>query len=296
MRLFLKISVALAIAVLTPAQDGRTDGHKQQNVVVSIAPLHSLVAGVVRDANEAVLLVPGGDSPHGLGLKPSQMKKLTEAKAVFFVSSGLETFLHNPLRSLPDGVAQVEVAEISGITPLKDSHGHNDPHIWLSPKNAEKIVLSTAKRMSQISPRNKGVYKKNARETIQKLKKLDVKIRAELAGVGSVPYAVFHEAYLYFERDYGTNSIGAITIKPENLQSAAELKQIRTRIREQGAVCVFSEPQFGEKLVLAAVEGTGAKTGVLDPLGAGIEPGPELYFKMMENLTSALKNCLSGRG
>lgn len=292
MRIFLKISLILALAVLAPAQNGCADGHKRRTVVVSIAPLHSLVSGVVRGAEEAVLLVPAEVSPHGFGLKPSQVRKLNGAKAVFFVSGALETFLHNPLRSLPDGVAQVEIAAISGVAPLKDSYGYNDPHIWLSPKNAEKIVLATAKRMSQISPRNKGVYKKNARKTIRKLRKLDAKIRAEIAGVEKVPYAVFHEAYNYFERDYGTNPIGAITIKPENLQSAAELKNIRAKIRDKGAACVFSEPQFNKKLALAAIEGTDARTGILDPLGAGLEPGPGLYFEMMENLAREVKRCL----
>ncbi len=277
--------------VLAPAANSLSNERLQ--VAASIAPLHSLVSGVTHGVNETVLIVPAGESPHEFSMKPSQMKKITEAKAVFFVSKGLETFLHNPLRSLPAGVAKAEVAEISGITLLKNSTGQNDPHVWLSPKNAEKIVRTAAKWMARINPRQRNVYKKNARETIKKLKKLDATIRKEVAGVSDIPYAVFHDAYRYFESEYSMNGIGSITENPEIPQSAAGLKHIRAKIRESGAVCVFSEPQYSEKRMRAAAEGSGARTAFLDPLGVGIEPGPNLYFEMMENLARSLKNCLS---
>ena len=62
-------------------------------VVVTIKPLHSLVAGVIGDTGRAVLLVGGNASPHDFQLKPSQVSALEKAEIVFYVSDSLETFL-----------------------------------------------------------------------------------------------------------------------------------------------------------------------------------------------------------
>ena len=71
------------------------------------------------------------------------------------------------------------------------------------------------------------------------------------------------------------------------------LAEIRAKIKATGALCVFSEPQFEPKLIAPLIEGTGARTGTLDGLGAGLEPGPELYFQLMRGLASGLRACLA---
>ncbi len=302
MRAFLKI-VFVAAAVFAPLCQARAESFGA--VAVTIAPLHSLVSGVTEGVNKAELIVPAEASPHGFNLKPSHIRKMSGVKAVFYIGDGFERFLSNALRSLPGKVRKIPVAEKSGIALLKtrrddewesDGHDHTgayDMHIWLYPKNAEKIVKTATREMSRINPQKRNAYKKNARALIAKLRKLDANIRAELAGLENRPYVVFHDAYIHFERGYGLNAVGSIALNPENPPSAAAIKRIRAKIRQTGTVCVFSELQFGEKITRTAVEGTAAKTGVIDPLGAGLEPGPELYFQMMENLAREMKRCLS---
>ena len=104
---------------------------------------------------------------------------------------------------------------------------------------------------------------------------------------------MFHDAYQYFERSFGLKASGAIAIHPENPASAAGLTALRQTIAGSNATCVFSEPQFDPKLVDVLTEGTTAKIGILDPLGATEEPGPDLYFNVMEALARSLAECLS---
>ncbi|HZD26917.1 MAG TPA: zinc ABC transporter substrate-binding protein, partial [Alphaproteobacteria bacterium] len=59
---------------------------------------------------------------------------------------------------------------------------------------------------------------------------------------------------------------------------------------------VFAEPQFEPRLAQLVVEDSGAKLGVLDPLGAGISDGPGLYFELMRRDASALRDCLQVHG
>ena len=109
-----------------------------------------------------------------------------------------------------------------------------------------------------------------------------------------MPFLVFHDAYHYFEARFGITAAGSVTVSPESPPSARRVVEVRARIRGQGARCVFAEPQFQPTLLRVLVEGTPAKVGVLDPLGVALEPGPDLYFQLLENLAGGLQRCLDG--
>ena len=66
-------------------------------VVVSIVPIHSLVAGVMKGVGEPSLLIPVGTSPHTYNLKPSDARSLQSADLVVWVGEGLENYLQKPL-------------------------------------------------------------------------------------------------------------------------------------------------------------------------------------------------------
>ncbi|MCY4047717.1 MAG: zinc ABC transporter substrate-binding protein [Candidatus Dadabacteria bacterium] len=284
MRIFLTVFAAFA-AIAGGARAS------EMTVAASIAPVHSLVANVTEGVNTAELIVPAVESPHVFSLKPSHVRKITNAKAVFFISGGFETFLEGALGALPRGARKVALAERAGVSKLKNRHGGGDDlHIWLSPKNAEAITVEIARQMSAVNPRARSAYKRNARKTVKKLRALDAAIKKRLKGAGGVPYATFHDAFGYFERSYGLTFAGAISANPESGLSVADIK----RVRESGAACIFYEPQFGSKAAETAARGTGAKVGMVDPLGADITPGPELYFTLMENLAKSFADCLKG--
>ena len=59
------------------------------------------------------------------------------------------------------------------------------------------------------------------------------------------------------------------------------------------ARCVFAEPQFEPKLVATLIEGTAAKSGTLDPLGASLPAGPLLYEQLLRAVMRDLASCLS---
>jgi zinc transport system substrate-binding protein len=68
---------------------------------------------------------------------------------------------------------------------------------------------------------------------------------------------------------------------------------MQEKVRQLGATCVFAEPQFEPKLISVITEGTAAKSATLDPEAATLEPGPDLYFKLMRAIAGSLKDCLS---
>lgn len=172
-------------------------------------------------------------------------------------------------------------------------HGEFDLHFWLDPQNGKVLVGNIAKVLSESDPEHAAQYEKNAADYADKLDALNKDIETELQPVKDKPFIVFHDAYQYFENRFGVNAAGSITVSPEKAPGAGRIKDIHEKIKSLGAVCVFSEPQFEPKLVNTVIDGTDAKTGVLDPLGAELKDGPDLYPQLIRNLADSLKNCLS---
>ena len=57
---------------------------------------------------------------------------------------------------------------------------------------------------------------------------------------------------------------------------------------------MFAEPQFEGRPIGMITEGADVRTGILDPLGAGLEPGPALYPALLDGLSEDLVECLAG--
>jgi len=167
-------------------------------------------------------------------------------------------------------------------------HGVNDMHLWLDPKMAQKVVIATAKSLIEMDPAHAAQYQENAAKVEEKLTLLNQQLTQKLAPVKTIPYLAFHSAYQYFEAAYDLNAVGSVTIDPDRKPGAKGISEIRERVKRTGARAVFSEPQFESSLVETIIEGTGATTGVLDPLGSDIEQGPEAYFILLNNLADNL--------
>ena len=275
-------------------------------VVVSLKPIHSLVAGVMDQIGEPVLLIKGTASPHHHSLRPSQMRLIHEAQAVFWIGETLESFLEKPLANTSD--RSIPLLETPDIVLLKirsggtwENHDHNhdhdnhdiDPHIWLNPQNAMTMVRHITSVLTELDPVHSTVYQQNSAHLLQRLQDLDQDLATRLKPLADIPFLVFHDAYQYLEYRYELNGSGTVLVNPEHRPGAKRLRAIRAHIREHKAHCIFSEPQFEPKLIETLTQDSAIGRGLLDPLGATIPAGKDAYFQLMEGLVAALESCLS---
>ncbi|WP_282610050.1 zinc ABC transporter substrate-binding protein [Pelagibius sp. Alg239-R121] len=363
-------------------------------VVTSIKPVHSLVSGVMEGVGKPHLIVRGSASPHTYSLRPSDAGKLQEAKVIFWIGEGLETFLTKPLESLGENAKLVTLSDAHDLVKLpfreggpfekhdhdeeghedghhdehghkdehahedehghKDEHGHHeeaehhkeseahedhdhdkhdesdhakhghdehdhdehghedehghgeeahadehahgefDMHLWLDPQNAKAMLHEIEEALVAVDPANAATYESNAKRLSQQLDGLIEEVKAELAPLHNRPFIVFHDAYQYFERRFDVTAAGSITVDPDVIPGVQRVAEIQSRVKELGGTCVFAEPQFEPKLVQVVTEGTTARSGVLDPLGTGLDEGPGHYFQLIRTMSSSIKDCLSG--
>ncbi|KRB01551.1 zinc transporter [Devosia sp. Root685] len=286
------------------------------SVVASTKPVHSLVAAVMAGVGEPALIVKGAASPHTYSLRPSDASALESADIVFWTGHGMELFLADALKTLSTKAETVELAESPGIEllPMREggafephSHGdedhdhdhdhaheheEGDMHFWLDPENAKLMVTNIAQVLSKADPENAATYNANAETEIAALGALETEIAATVAGVKDKPFIVFHDAYQYFEKRFGLEVAGSITVSPEAMPGAARVDELRTKVSELGATCVFAEPNFEPAIVRTIVEGSEAKAGVLDPEGSTLAEGPGLYGDLLRGIAAGLVDCL----
>lgn len=314
-------------------------------VVVSIAPLHSLVSAVAGDRADPHLIVPAGQSPHTFSLAPSDARALARADIVFSAGGATDRFLESALDSLAGDAVHARFLDTDGVQTLrarsggawrhdhdhaaghddghgetdaaehddghKDEHGHDDdhrdahdgssgaeidPHAWLAPRNAIAFVRAAADQLARIDPEHADGYRANADAAVKRIETVDAALQERLAPVADRPYLVFHDAYQYFERRYGLTPVGSIVVDPGRPPGARRLSELRDRIEAQDVACLFVEPQFEPRIARTIAEGTGAGIAELDPLGAGLPPGPALYPELLQRLGESLWGCLTGSG
>ncbi|MCC2110766.1 MAG: zinc ABC transporter substrate-binding protein, partial [Hyphomicrobiales bacterium] len=287
----------------------------------SIKPVHSLVAGVMDGIGTPLLILGGAGSPHSYSLKPSQAAEIQDADLIFWVGPELESFLEDPLQTIGAGATIVELLEAPGIARLAlregglfEAHEHDgghedhdktgedghheeiDAHIWLDPQNAAAMVSRIEAALAAADPANAQRYAANAATLRARLDALITEIDQTIRPVRGKSFIVFHDGYQYFEERFGVAAAGSITVNPEIMPGADRVRQIRDRIRQIGSPCVFAEPQFTPKLIDVVTEGSGARIGVFDPLGAEVAEGPELYFTLIRGMAKSLRDCLSEAG
>ena len=311
-------SAAILLALATPAR-------AEPSVVATIAPLHSLVAGVMTGVGTPDLLIPGTSSPHTFSLKPSDARKLENARVVFWIGPGLETPLEHPLETLAADATVEPMIEAPGLTQRKFDDGHDDdhgghgdhgkdghdekehdddahaghhhgpqdPHVWLDPDNARVMVAAIAGTLSGVFPDHAAAFAANASRMTVELEKLDEEIKGILEPVWFKPFLTFHDSLGHFEARYGLAAGEAITVNPEIKPGARRIAELRHEVAEDGFVCAFIEPQFDPSIAEVIVEGSAAKIATLDPLGSTLETGPTLYAELIRGIALTLRDCMA---
>lgn len=281
-------------------------GEAIPRVLVTLPPLHSLVIGIMKNVATPTLLLDGLISPHHYTLKPSDRRKIEDADLLIWIGPNYEFFLEKTLtQSSAETIQLNKISELIQL-PIRStecrvcSHLHEvesnsmDPHLWLTPLNAQKIVVIIADKLSELDPQNKATYQKNATFLISKLAYLHQALTEKLTPVKNYPFLVYHDGYQYFEKAYNLAGLGSLTLDPEIPISVQRLKTLEAQIKLKNVRCIFGETQFYPALIQTLADATKIKTGKLDPFGTTFSLDDTLYFKMMHDLADTFTACLKG--
>ena len=155
--------------------------------------------------------------------------------------------------------------------------------------NAKIIVKKVTNQFSKLDKDNSSTYKSNSKKVLKEIDNLIKQVKSDISKDAKV--VVFHDAYQYFEKRFDVNVLGAFTVNTDVMPGAEQLAEIREIIEHDKVSCVFSEPQFNPDIINAVAKDMNIATGVIDPLGATLDPGKDLYFDLIGNMSNSFKGC-----
>ncbi len=273
------------------------------NVVVTIKPIHSLVASLMdKTENSPILLMDDTISPHHRFLKPSEVESLKKADLIIWVGPEYETGLITTMEKLgnssQDRTIQLTKSAITLYPKRSDSCGCNhhhhhhhhtyasiDGHVWLDPLNAIKIASVISDRLMAIDPDNSEHYKNNLNALEKRLNDLHDQLTHSFKIVNDKCYMTYHDATQYFDKRYGFNMVQSITEEIGRPLSFKTIGQIEA-MKESGDLPqkIFLEPQFSLDNVEKIFKNYKIKVQYIDYIGIHHGKGKDAYFKMMNDL------------
>ncbi len=275
----------------------------QVQILTSIKPLQLIAAAIQDGQGEPQVLLPPGASPHYFVLRPSDAKRLDNADLFYWIGPVKQRSQPSvAAQDLPDLHLQYFAEAHAhdhdhGHALIEHDHAHQpgtvDAHLWLDPHNAELIAQRISADLSALDPENAAHYAANLQAFSQALQEVDGQLKVELAPLKEQPFFVFHEAFNYFEQAYGLAHTGVFAVSSEVQPGAKHVQQMRTRLQQAGAACVFSEPPLQPRLAQTLAAGLPVKLAELDALGVDIPVSAQGYTQLLRNLGAQFSACLS---
>ena len=271
MRRFLLIAFLLSSSISAWAKE-------ENRVVVTIPPQAEFVERVGGERVKVSVMVPPGASPHTYEPTPRQLMEVSRAKIYVMIGSGVEFEIAwmDKIRRLNRKMLIVDSSK--GVKIID-----KDPHIWLSPRNAEVMVENIYEGLLKVDPAHKEYYRANKERYISQLHALHQEIARSLKGKRRRRFMVFHPSWRYFAEEYGLEQI---PIEREGKEpTPREMLALIQQAKREGIKVIFASPEFNVKGAEAIAKEIGGKVLLISPLERN-------YLDNMRRLLQALQEAL----
>jgi zinc transport system substrate-binding protein len=283
-----QIVVAIAAVLLAAFGPGTAFAEPPVQVAVSVPPLAFFVERIGGPNVQVMSLIEPGRSPHSFEPTPRQIARLSKVQVFFTVGLPFEATLAkkamatNPEMRIVDLTRGIElIGHNRGAGHEGHNHGQIDPHIWLDPKRAKKIVRNIGKALKASDSRFRSHNPLEAR-LIEQLGVLNQELTEILMPLRGREFLVFHPAFGYFANSYGMKQV-AIEVEGKE-PGPKTLARIIGRAKQTNVKVIFVQPGFSDKAARTIAKSIGAKVVPVDPLAKD-------YIANLMRLADALRKA-----
>lgn len=255
----------IGILLLTLVGCEHASQHKTRQITVTIEPLRYFTEQIAGDHFEVNTMVPKGGNPETYEPTPQQMIQL--AKSDLYIKVGNIGFERIWMPKLKQNAPHTLIIDSSyGIELLRTGQNINDPHTWMSTKNAIQIARNIYQALAKIDKKNNAYYQENLDKLLQKIDTTDQQIRHILAKKTSRAFLIYHPALTYFAHDYQLQQI-PIEINGRE-PSASQLKETIQAAKALHVKTFFIQKEFASRQTLLISKSMGVDTTTINPLSA----------------------------
>ena len=268
---------------------------EEVNIVATTRPVYTFTQRLCSgtDLKVAQLVTENVSCLHDYTLKVGQMQLLEQADAVVISGAGLEDFLEDALDSTARIVdASAKLSLMEGSHHDHDHHeGHTheeDPHIWLSPKNAAVMAQNICESLCDLYPTNAHIFQNNLEVLISDLEALQTYGEESLRNLSSRELITFHDGFSYLAESFDLTILMAVEEESGSEASANQLISLITLVREHQLPAIFTETNGS----ISAAGIVAAETNIpIYTLDMGISGGD--YFDTMYRNIETLREALN---
>ena len=233
---------------------------------------------------------------HDYSLNVNQVRAAEAAELIVISGAGLEDFMADLLaqKTVIDSSAGISLLEGGhhhdhehGHENSGDHHHEEDPHIWLSPRNAKIMAQNIAAGLSRQYPQFAAVFEENLSSLLQDLDALQAYGEAQLSSLRCRELITFHDGFAYLADAFGLVILEAVEEESGSEASAAELIHLITEVRHHGLPAIFTETLGSVSAAQVIAAETGVPVFELDMIMHGSS-----YFDSMYRNIDTLKGAL----
>ncbi|MEW6306647.1 MAG: zinc ABC transporter substrate-binding protein [Verrucomicrobiota bacterium] len=294
----------LGASVLVAALPTLAAGPKIK-VTTTVTMVTDLVKQVGGDRVEVQGLMGAGVDPHLYKATASDVAKLQNADAIFYVGLVLEgkmTDLFSKMARLKKHVYPVTEAipEHQLLEPA-EFEGHYDPHVWFDVTLWSKCVETVVKGLSEFQPASKAYFETRGKEVQAKMAELHqwALSKANELPKGRRILVTSHDAYNYFGRAYGFKVVGLQGISTVTEAGLADIAKMVDFIKQNSVKAIFVESSVSPAAIERISKDAGVRIGgelFSDAMGTPgqIEHGYDLgtYEGMIKHNLTTIVNAL----
>ncbi|MEX0619010.1 MAG: zinc ABC transporter substrate-binding protein [Pseudohongiellaceae bacterium] len=290
------VALSAGAAEVEPTAPGE---NSELRLVVTIKPLQMIAAAITRGIAEPVLIMPPGQSPHFYSLTPSAAGALNTANVIVWIGEELETFLARAIEQRSSDAVIIEAMELETVQRLgygNDEHGSVgsgfDPHVWMNTGNALAIAVRMAEVLSLRDPGRAEDYARNLEAFSEEIDELERRLREITAGLAGKPYIVYHNAFQYFERQFGFNHAFALVESEERQPGMRRISSVRRAIVESRPVCLLAEISASDSTIATMLADYRLRRAEIDLLGFHVDMSDNAYSRLMLDAGVAIAGCI----
>ena len=299
-------------ALTLAACSGQAKNDGKLKLVTTFYPVYEFTKQVAGDTANVDLLIGAGTEPHDYEPSAKAVATIQEADAFVYENENMETWAPDVVKNLEGKKTKVIKATegmllLPGSEEEEEGHDHSeeghhhefDPHVWLSPSRAIKMVESIRDQLSADFPDQKATFEKNAKAYISKLENLDKTYQTSLSAAKQKNFVTQHTAFAYLALDYGLKQVSITGLSPEGEPSAARLAELAKYIKDNQIKYIYFEENASQKVAETLAKETGVQLDVLNPLESltdqQVKDGKD-YISVMEDNLKALEKTTKEAG
>ena len=263
----------------------------QVSIATTVRPLQLIAESIVGESGTVTSIVGRQDSPHQFVLTPSDRLAIASADLLIWIGPELEVYLADFLNDESRSGSIITVLENPALT-IHKINDKIDAHFWLNSDNGIALAKEIKDRLIEIDQAQAAQYQSRFESFVAEIETTNRDL-TERFSTSHNNYLVYHNAYQYFERQFGLQHSVALLADPETQPGIQHILRTRELVENSMPNCLLVEPESSMELVTTLTDGMDIRTVSVDHLGYDVLPSDNPYRQLLLQVAESFESCIN---